>query len=119
MDALAADEVFSFEGFRLDRRAGGLFRPDQNGVLVPVAIGSRALDLLILLVRRHGDLVSRDEIMSMAGSYCRGQQPAHSDLGAAPAARSGPIAGKLHPDSFGARLPLRRRGDAVGCPTDG
>ena len=29
-----------------------------------MAIGSRALDLLILLVRRHGDLVSKDEIMT-------------------------------------------------------
>jgi class 3 adenylate cyclase/predicted ATPase len=64
VDELAAEEIFLFEGFRLDRRAGGLFRADENGVLVPVAIGSCALDLLILLVRRHGDLVSRDEIMT-------------------------------------------------------
>jgi TolB-like protein/DNA-binding winged helix-turn-helix (wHTH) protein/Tfp pilus assembly protein PilF len=63
MDGLAED-VFLFEGFRLDRRAGGLFRADENGVLVAVAIGARALDLLILLVRRHGDLVSKDEIMT-------------------------------------------------------
>jgi TolB-like protein/DNA-binding winged helix-turn-helix (wHTH) protein/Flp pilus assembly protein TadD len=64
MDALTADEIFLFEGFRLDRRAGGLFLADQNGVLVPIPIGSRALDLLILLVGRQGDLVSKDEIMS-------------------------------------------------------
>ena len=64
MDALTADEVFLFEGFRLDRRAGGLFRADGNGVLVPMPIGSRALDLLILLVGRQGDLVSKDEIMT-------------------------------------------------------
>jgi TolB-like protein/DNA-binding winged helix-turn-helix (wHTH) protein/Tfp pilus assembly protein PilF len=64
MDALAVMEIFLFEDFRLDRRAGGLFRADENGVLVPVAIGSRALDLLTLLVRRHGDLVSKDEIMA-------------------------------------------------------
>jgi TolB-like protein/DNA-binding winged helix-turn-helix (wHTH) protein len=64
MDELAADEVFLFEGFRLDRRAGGLFRADENGALIPLSIGSRALDLLILLVRRHGDLVSKDEIMT-------------------------------------------------------
>jgi adenylate cyclase len=63
MDGLAED-VFLFEGFRLDRRAGGLFRADENGLPVPVAIGARALDLLILLVRRHGDLVSKDEIMT-------------------------------------------------------
>jgi DNA-binding winged helix-turn-helix (wHTH) protein len=29
-----------------------------------VAIGSRALDLLILVVRRDGELVSKDEIMT-------------------------------------------------------
>jgi len=64
MDALAADEIFLFEGFRLDRRAGGLFRADQDAVPISVAVGSRALDLLMLLVRRHGDLVSKDEIMT-------------------------------------------------------
>src|SRR5215813_6009624 len=64
MDALTADEIFLFEGFRLDRRAGGLFRAGENGVLVPVPLGSRALDLLILLVRRQGDLLSKDEIMT-------------------------------------------------------
>lgn len=64
MDALSADEVFLFEGFRLDGRAGGLFRADENGIWVPVALGSRALELLILLVRQHGDLVTKDEIMT-------------------------------------------------------
>jgi TolB-like protein/predicted TPR repeat methyltransferase len=63
MDTLVGEEIFLFEDFRLDRRAGGLFRTDANGVLVPLAMGSRALDLLILLVKRHGDLVSKDEIM--------------------------------------------------------
>ena len=64
MEALAGGQIFLFEGFRLDPRAGGLFRACENGVLEPVAIGSRALDLLTLLVRRHGDLVSKDEIMA-------------------------------------------------------
>jgi adenylate cyclase len=64
MDGLAAQEIFLFEGFSLDQQAGGLFRASENGVPVPVAIGSRALDLLTLLVRRHGDLVSKDEIMT-------------------------------------------------------
>jgi predicted ATPase/DNA-binding winged helix-turn-helix (wHTH) protein len=31
---------------------------------VPVAIGQRALDVLLALVRRHGELVSKDELMS-------------------------------------------------------
>lgn len=64
MDAIAGNEIFLFERFRLDRRAGGLFRCDEHGVLVPVAIGSRALDVLSVLVGRHGRLVSKAEIMA-------------------------------------------------------
>jgi TolB-like protein len=64
MDALSADEIFLFEGFRLDHRGGGLFRAEDSGSLVPVAIGSRALDLLALLVKRPGDLVTKDAIMN-------------------------------------------------------
>jgi DNA-binding winged helix-turn-helix (wHTH) protein len=60
MDALATADVFLFEGCRLDRRA--LFRRDQSGAFVPVPIGSRALEILGVLVERAGDLVSRDEI---------------------------------------------------------
>jgi TolB-like protein len=62
MAALVRDGVFLFEGFRLDRRA--LFRRDERGVFVPVAIGSRALEVLGVLVGRAGDLVSRDEIIA-------------------------------------------------------
>ena len=64
MDVIAESEIFLFDRFRLDRRAGGLFRCDEHGVLVPVAIGSRALDVLCVLDQRHGDLVSKDEIMT-------------------------------------------------------
>jgi TolB-like protein/Tfp pilus assembly protein PilF len=51
-----------WEGFRLGRH--GLFRLDHGTVASPVALGSRALDLLRLLVERHGELVSKDEIMA-------------------------------------------------------
>src|SRR6266404_1193742 len=60
MDALATADVFLFEGCRLDRR--GLSRRDQSGAFVPVLIGSRALEILGVLVERAGDLVSREEI---------------------------------------------------------
>src|SRR5260370_19789568 len=63
MDALSSTESSLFEGFRLDRRAGVLFRRDERGVFAPMAIGSRALDILGVLVERPGDLVSRAEIM--------------------------------------------------------
>src|SRR6516225_86233 len=64
MDAIAHSEIFLFERFRLDRRGGGLFRADREGVFVPVTIGSRALDVLSVLVERYGRLVSKEEIMA-------------------------------------------------------
>ncbi|MGA7868014.1 MAG: winged helix-turn-helix domain-containing protein, partial [Stellaceae bacterium] len=64
MEALAAGGVFLFDGFRLDLRGGGLFRRDGCGDFVPIAIGSRALDVLGVLVELPGDLVSRDAIIA-------------------------------------------------------
>jgi adenylate cyclase len=63
MDGVVSAESILFESFRLDRRGGCLFRLDQGGVASPVALGSRALNLLGLLVERKGELVSKDEIM--------------------------------------------------------
>ena len=40
------------------------YRGDECKVFVPVAIGSRALDVLRVLIASHGDLVSKDEIMT-------------------------------------------------------
>src|ERR1700730_11457568 len=62
MEARAIGENFLFEGFRLDRR--GLFRRDEGGVFVPVVIGSRAFDVLRVLITAQGDLVEKDEIMA-------------------------------------------------------
>src|SRR5205823_9779694 len=64
MEALASSEVFLFEEFRLDRRGGGLFRRDQNGTFAPAAIGSRALDILGVLIERAGEIISKDEIIA-------------------------------------------------------
>jgi DNA-binding winged helix-turn-helix (wHTH) protein len=64
VQALSAGDVFLFEGFRLEQR--GLFREEHDAVLGPVEIGSRALDVLRVLLERPGDLVSRDEIMTAA-----------------------------------------------------
>ncbi|MBV8934539.1 MAG: winged helix-turn-helix domain-containing protein [Alphaproteobacteria bacterium] len=63
MDALATADVFLFEGFRLDRR--GLSRRDQSGTFIFAPVGSRALEILRVLVERSGDLVTRDEIMKV------------------------------------------------------
>jgi DNA-binding winged helix-turn-helix (wHTH) protein len=62
LEALAAGETFLFEGFRLDRC--GLCQRDESGVFVPVVIGSRAFELLRVLIAAEGDLVSKDEIMA-------------------------------------------------------
>jgi TolB-like protein len=63
MDEGTTADVFLFEAFRLDRRAGALFRRDDKGAAIPVAIGSRGLAVLAILMARHGYLVSKEEIM--------------------------------------------------------
>src|SRR3984893_11898628 len=63
MKMSASSETFLFGEFRLDRAGGGLFRRDADGVFVPVAIGSRALEILAALVERRGDMVPKEEIM--------------------------------------------------------
>jgi adenylate cyclase len=63
MQGLAPSEIFLFEDFRLDRR-GGLFRRDDTGAFVPVAIGSRALDILGVLIARAGEVVSKEELIA-------------------------------------------------------
>jgi TolB-like protein/Tfp pilus assembly protein PilF len=64
METLASSEVFLFEGFRLDRCGGGLLQRDDNGDFAPVAVGSRGLDILGVLVARAGEVVSKEEIIS-------------------------------------------------------
>ena len=64
MAAPSTTDIFEFDRFHLDRR--GLFRRDENAALAPVELGSRALDVLRVLLERPGDLVSRDEIMAAA-----------------------------------------------------
>src|ERR1700730_14877797 len=63
MQALAPLDMFRFEGFRLDRRVG-LFRRDDSVGFAPVAVGSRALDILGVLIERAGEIVSKDEIIA-------------------------------------------------------
>ena len=63
MGALAPGSIFLFAGFYLDQR--GLFRRDERGGLAPVPLGGRALDLLGVLVERHGEVLSRAEIVAV------------------------------------------------------
>ena len=63
MQGLAPSDIFLFEDFRLDR-PGGLFRSNGTGTFEPVGIGSRALDILGVLIERAGEVVSKDEIVA-------------------------------------------------------
>jgi hypothetical protein len=58
MDAVTSSDAFLFDQFLFDRRGGGLFHRTE------VSLGSRALAVLGVLIERHGDLVSKDAIMS-------------------------------------------------------
>jgi DNA-binding winged helix-turn-helix (wHTH) protein len=64
MKALAQGGVFQFEGFRIDRQSRVLLRREEAGAFVPMAVGSRALDVLDVLLDRAGNLVLRDEFMA-------------------------------------------------------
>jgi adenylate cyclase len=66
MDALAPSDIFQFDDFRLDRR--GLFRREGPNTFVPVKMGSRALDVLRMLVERSGELVLKDELVAAVWS---------------------------------------------------
>ncbi len=63
MDAVTSPGMITFEGFRFDVGLRRLLRPDSVGVWAPVAIGSRALDVLGALLRQPGVLVTKDAIM--------------------------------------------------------
>jgi TolB-like protein len=56
-------DTWLFDDFRFDRRVGCLFRLGPAGVAEPVRLCGRALALLSLLIDRHGELISKDEIM--------------------------------------------------------
>ncbi len=60
MDSRETVPGLYFDNFRLERN--GLFRLDQAGGAAPVSLGMRALDLLLLLARRPGEIVSKKAI---------------------------------------------------------
>jgi adenylate cyclase len=62
--APSSTHIWLFGEFRLDRRLGVLFRRDERGVFAPLPMGSRALDILGVLIERPGELVPRAEIIS-------------------------------------------------------
>jgi adenylate cyclase len=63
MDLRSTGETVLFEGWRFKRQNRLLFRQDATGDCKPVSLGSRALDILALLLERPGLLVSRDALL--------------------------------------------------------
>src|SRR4051812_17582560 len=63
MPDLTEPTSFRFDEFLVDKQAGALLRFHPDGQATPVQIGSRAFQLLCLLVERRGGIVSRQEIM--------------------------------------------------------
>jgi DNA-binding winged helix-turn-helix (wHTH) protein/TolB-like protein/tetratricopeptide (TPR) repeat protein len=56
--SLREEEIYEFEGLRLDAAEKILFQRGQ-----PVPLTAKALDTLIALVRRHGSVVSKHELL--------------------------------------------------------
>jgi predicted ATPase/DNA-binding winged helix-turn-helix (wHTH) protein len=52
-------QLFDFGPFRLD-----VVRRELTAHGMPVTLGQRAFDVLVALVRRHGELVSKDELLA-------------------------------------------------------
>ena len=63
MDSLAGPTTCKFNGFLLDMHVRVLFRVDSPTVTTPIPLGSRAFDILCLLVEHRGGLVPKQKIM--------------------------------------------------------
>jgi adenylate cyclase len=61
---LPRDFAFRFEAFRVELR-DGLSRLNESGRWEPVALGSRALDVLVALAMRHGELITKQTLMEL------------------------------------------------------
>ena len=59
MPDLVEPATCRFDDFLLSKQAGTLFRVHSDGRKTPVQIGSRAFQMLCLLVDRRGEIVSR------------------------------------------------------------
>ena len=128
MDARVGRESLAFGGFRFEPATGRLLRQGAAGDWMPVPIGSRALEILaVLLSRSPGTVVSKDTIMGAvwSGISVEPNKPDRADDDTAPSAGRGPRWGELHSNRGGTWLSVRasgharrRRGTAVdagGC----
>jgi adenylate cyclase len=63
VDGFGPANSVTIGAWRYDRRPGQLFRKDDAGRWAPASLGSRASDVLAVLVRHPGALVTKDELM--------------------------------------------------------
>jgi adenylate cyclase len=63
MDAFTEQPTCGFGDFLLDRESRALYRLSTSGERTVVPLGSRAFEILCLLIDRRGEFVSRREIM--------------------------------------------------------
>src|SRR5580698_1925683 len=63
MDAGGAGETLMFEDWRFERQLRRLFHRATPAGWTPVLVGSRALDILAVLLERPGSLVPKEAIM--------------------------------------------------------
>ena len=65
MDILAEALSCRFENFLVDFQARAVFRLDSLGVRTRVALGSRAFEILCVLIERRGGLVTKRELLDL------------------------------------------------------
>jgi DNA-binding winged helix-turn-helix (wHTH) protein/TolB-like protein/tetratricopeptide (TPR) repeat protein len=64
MDVAVVVRTAEFDGWRFDPHGRSLSRRDASGLWTPVPIGSRAAEILALLLEHPGALVTKDAIMA-------------------------------------------------------
>ena len=98
--SVGAEATIEFARFRMLLRRRQLL---ADGV--PIEIGTRAFDLLLVLLESDGALVTKGGAPQpgVAGGCCVGREPQGSDLRLAQSTRRGP---QSHPYGIRARLPV-------------
>src|SRR5205807_8000145 len=61
---LCASHPLAFGDFRFNVRTRELLRSGCDGSMTPIPLGSRAAEILLLMLQRHGELLSKNEIMT-------------------------------------------------------
>lgn len=65
MDAFTEQRTCTFDEFLLDRGSRALYRLSTSGERTVVPLGSRAFEILCLLIDRRGEFASKREIMAV------------------------------------------------------